>query len=303
MARLIGSVFQCVPNFSEGRRREVVEAIAAAAQNAGAVVADWSLDPDHNRSVVTLLGDAQQIEAGIIAAAEVAIERIDMRQHHGLHPRTGALDVLPVVPLRNATKEEAVALAHRLGERLAHSFNLPVFFYEWAARPGRETELPKLRRGGWERLAQGALDPDVGPQHAHPTAGVAIVGARGPLIAYNILLNTADAAVARELARQIRRQREQIAELEGVRAMGLFLPSRGLAQLSMNLTRPEKTPLPGVFEWVKQAAQAQGAAPLESEIVGLIPMSALGEAKPEDILWHGYRPEKLLEWWLGAQIL
>lgn len=300
---LTGSVFQCVPNFSEGRRKEVVEAIAEAAQNAGAVVADWSLDPDHNRSVVTLLGDAKQIEAGAVAAAEVAIERIDMRQHHGLHPRTGALDVLPVVPLRNATKEEAVALAHRLGERLAHSFSLPVFFYEWAARPGRETELPKLRRGGWERFAQGELDPDVGPHRAHPTAGVAIVGARGPLIAYNILLNTANVTVAHELAQQIRRQREQIAALEGVRAMGLYLPSRGLAQLSMNLTRPEKTPLPGVFEWVRHVARAWGAAPLESEIIGLIPMSALGGAKPEDILWRAYRPEKLLEWWLGAQIL
>ncbi|WP_044949098.1 glutamate formimidoyltransferase [Chthonomonas calidirosea] len=293
------AVFQCVPNFSEGRRREVVEAIANAAQRAGAVVADWSLDPDHNRSVVSLLGDAQQIEAGALAAAAEAVKHIDMRRHQGLHPRTGAVDVLPVVPVRKVGREEAVALAHTIGKQLAEQLKIPVLFYEWAARPGRETALPKLRQGGWEHIAQSVLDPDFGPSHPHPTAGVAIVGARGPLIAYNILLNTANAAIARELARTIRQQREHVPELEGVRAMGLFLPSRGLAQLSMNLTCPEKTPLPVVFEWVKQSARKLGAAPLESEIIGLIPQKALGDAKPEDILWHGYRPQKLLEWWLA----
>lgn len=293
-----GPVFQCVPNFSEGRRREVVEAIAKAAQEAGGVVADWSLDPDHNRSVVTILGDAARIRAAALAAARVAVQQIDMRTHTGLHPRTGAVDVLPVVPVRDATKEEAVRLAYTLGEDLAHHLGLPVFFYEWAARPGHPTALPELRRGGLESLMKNPIEPDLGPSRLHPTAGIAIVGAREPLVAYNILLNTADAAVAKALAKQIRAQRTLVPHLQGVRALGLYLPSRGKAQLSMNLTQPQKTPLIAVFHWVAQAAQALGAAPEESEIVGLIPRAALGDVSPDAILWLDYRPQKILEWWL-----
>ncbi|HLK61490.1 MAG TPA: glutamate formimidoyltransferase [Chthonomonadaceae bacterium] len=297
------SVFQCVPNFSEGRRLEVVAEIAAALRSTPEVrLIDHSADGDHNRCVMTLLGDAGPIRQAALAAARVAVARIDLRTHHGVHPRAGAVDVLPVVPIRNAGREEAVALAHAIGTDLATELALPIYFYEWAALPGRHEALPKLRGRGFEAFAAlplvGDLAPDLGPDHVHPTAGIVVVGARGPLVAYNIDLDTSDVEVARALARRIRAERDVRRELTGVRALGLYLASRDLAQVSMNLTRPELTPLSKIFDFVRAEAHKMGEGVLESEIIGVIPRAALGMLPPEAIAWNDYKPEQILENWL-----
>ncbi|HZO91876.1 MAG TPA: glutamate formimidoyltransferase [Chthonomonadaceae bacterium] len=297
------ALFQCVPNFSEGRRPEVIAAIAEAIASApGVQLIDYSADADHNRSVMTFLGSAEGIRAAVLAAARVAVACIDLRTHSGAHPRTGAIDVVPVIPLRNASREDAIALAHDVGADLARELALPIYFYEWAARPGRPHSLPDVRRGGFEAFVSALLSderaPDLGPPIAHPTAGVAIVGARGPLIAYNILLSTPDVEIASAIARRIRQERHHRPELEGVRALGLYLPSQHRAQVSLNLTRPDRTPLPAVFAFVEQEAARLGASAVESEIIGAIPQAALGGQPPEAIRWHAYNPHQILETWL-----
>jgi glutamate formiminotransferase len=296
------AVFQCVPNFSEGRRPEVVAHIAEAiASVPGATLIDHSADADHNRCVMTFLGDAEPVRAAAVAAARVAVAQIDMRTHTGVHPRTGAIDVLPVIPLYNATREDAVALVRAIGSDLAQELALPVYFYEWAASPERNSALPDLRRGGFEAFAAaplvGARAPDLGPPAVHPTAGVVIVGARGPLVAYNINLATPDVAVAQAIARRLRQQRTQNPALAGVRSLGLFLASRNCAQLSMNLTQPERTPLPDIFRWAAHEVAQFGVSVLESEVIGAIPRAALGGESPDSILWHDFKPTQILEHW------
>jgi glutamate formiminotransferase len=280
----------------------VTEIAEAIADTPGARLIDHSADPDHNRSVMTFLGTSEVVRAAALAAARVAVARIDMRAHTGVHPRTGAVDVLPVIPLRQAGREEAVALAHAIGADLASELALPVYFYEWAARPGHPAALPELRRGGFEAFAHlpltGEHAPDLGPSAAHPTAGIALVGARGPLVAYNILLATPDVEIARAIARRIREERAARPELEGVRALGLFLASRNCAQVSLNLTRPDCSPLPAVFAFVQAEAARLGTVALESEIIGVLPRAALGGQPPAAILWHTYRPTQVLETWL-----
>lgn len=300
------ALFQCAANFSEGRRPDVMGAIVEAASEASdSVVADWSGDPDHNRMVLTLLGDAAAIASALTKAAEAAVSRIDMREHQGLHPRTGAVDVVPVTPLRGAERSAAVELARFIGTSLAGTLSLPIYFYEWAAQsPGRML-LPDLRRGGFEAYVVGPLagsrSPDLGPDQAHPTAGIALVGARGPLVAYNVLLDAPDSRAAAAIARRIRTDRDRLPELAGVRALGLYLPRRGLAQISMNLTRPEETPLPAVFGYVEAQASGLGVEAVESEVIGLAPLTSLAGADPEDIRWRGFKPTQIIEsWTIGA---
>ncbi len=282
---------------------EVVHAIADAIQSVSGVrLIDYSADYDHNRCVMTFLGDAAGVRRAAVAAARVAVSRIDMRQHAGVHPRVGAIDVLPVVPLRHASREEAVALSCAIGEDLARTCNLPVYLYEWSAKPGRSSALPALRRGGFEALQGRELigdhAPDFGGSRAHPTAGIAIVGARPPLVAYNINLLTSDVSVAKAIAKRIREERERTSEWAGVRALGLLLESQKRAQVSMNLTQPESMTLPSVFEAVREWAMELGAAVYESEIIGAIPRALLGGRPPETILWRAYRPTQILETWL-----
>ena len=296
------ALYQCVPNFSEGRRPEVVAAIAAAIRSTpGARLIDHSADVDHNRCVMTILGDAEAVRQAALNAARIAVARIDMRTHQGVHPRAGALDVLPVVPIRNAGREEATALAHAIGVDLAQELALPVYFYEWSALPGKRNALPELRGRGFEAFAalslSGERAPDLGLPAVHPTAGIAVVGARAPLVAYNIDLDTGDIRIARAIARRIRSERDTRRELTGVRALGFYLASRDIAQVSMNLTRPELTPLTAVFYYVLAAAHELGAGLLESEIIGVIPRASL-LYPPEDIAWNDYKPEQILEYWL-----
>ena len=297
------AVYQCVPNFSEGRRGEVVEAIADAMRAVSGVrLIDWSADADHNRCVMTLLGDANGVRQAVLAAARVAVTRIDLRDHSGVHPRAGAIDVVPVVPLRHATTRQAIALAADVGADLARELDLPVYFYEANARSQSKAALPDLRRGGFEAFAAAPLTetraPDLGPTRVHASAGVVIVGARGPLVAYNVNLDTPDVRIAQHIARRIRRERDTLPELAGVRALGLYLPLRLQAQVSLNLTRPADTSLPRIFAFIREAAAARGVTTLESEIIGAIPRACLAGLPPGSIHWHTYKPTQILEHWL-----
>jgi glutamate formiminotransferase len=274
MARLI----ECIPNISEGRRDDVVAAIAAAAVKAapGVVLLDRTSDPDHNRSVLTFLGDGEPLVAAMTALVEASLGAIDLRSHKGAHPRLGAVDVIPFVPVRGATAAECVVLAKSLGKTLAERFSLPVYLYEDAASSAERQNLATIRKGEFEGLAKKMQDPawkpDFGPSAPHPSGGAVVVGARAPLIAYNVNLATSDLAVADRIAKAIR-------HLSGgyrfVKAMGVKLEARGQVQVSINMTNFEKTPLHRVFETVRSEAERHGVAVVGSEIVGLVPQAAL----------------------------
>jgi glutamate formiminotransferase / 5-formyltetrahydrofolate cyclo-ligase len=273
---------ECVPNISEGRRPDVVARLAAAASSPpGVRLLDVSSDPDHNRSVLTLAGDAEGLIQGLLALYEVALAEIDLTRHQGVHPRVGAVDVVPFVPLGETPMAEAVAAAERLGEEVARRFDLPVYLYERAARIPERTALATIRRGQFEgfaaRLQEPAWAPDFGPVRVHPTAGVTVIGARFFLIAFNVVLDTPDLGVARAIARRVR---ESGGGLPAVRAMGVYLASRGRAQVSMNLVDFRRTPLLSVLERVREEAAALGARVMESELIGLMPEEAvLGVAR------------------------
>lgn len=286
---------ECVPNVSEGRRPEVVARLAAAASSApGVRLLDLSSDPDHNRSVLTLAGDAEGLHTALLYLYEAALANIDLTGHQGVHPRVGAVDVAPFVPLEDTPMAAAIAAAGRLGEEVARCFGLPVYLYEWAARRPERTALADIRRGGFEglaaRIADPAWAPDFGRPRVHPTAGVTVIGARFFLIAFNAVLETADVAVARAIARRVR---ESGGGLPAVRAMGVYLASRGRAQVSMNLVDYRRTPVLRVLERVREEAAAMGTRVLESEVIGLIPEEAVRGVTPEDLLLPG--PLPLLE--------
>lgn len=281
---------QCVPNFSEGRDPQVIAAIVdAVRQTPGVRLVDFSADTDHNRLVVTFVGPPDAVRAAAFASAAAAIERIDLRAHHGVHPRLGALDVLPFVPLSGIAPTECAALARSVGTTLADCFGLPIFFYEAASSENHS--LPFVRKSAFQTLA-----PDCGPTAPHPTAGAAVVGARGPLIAYNVNLAASDIAVARTIAREMR----VLPQLPGIRALGLRLPSRGLTQVSMNLTHPAETPLFAVFQYIQRRAEALGTSVTESEVIGALPgptaFGILADALQAATLKPG---QVLLENWPG----
>jgi glutamate formiminotransferase len=268
-------LLEAVPNFSEGRDPAVVDAIVSAVRDAGAHVLDRSADADHHRSVVTIVGLPETVEEAAVAAARVARDRIDLTRHRGVHPRVGALDVLPFVPLAGLTITDARTSARRVGARLATELGLPVFFYGAASEPpGRP--LSALRRGGFETLrAAWPADriPDLLPdewQHlgAHPTAGITCVGARELLLAWNVFVTGIDEAVAAGIARQIR---ESSGGFPGVRALALRLPSTGRLQISMNLENVRLTAPMDVFCVIEERVRAAGGAVEETEIIGMLP--------------------------------
>ena len=270
-------IVECVPNFSEGRRLEVIRAIEAAiAAVDGVHVLDTHWDPDHNRCVVTFVGPAEGVAQAAFAGVARAVELIDLRHHQGSHPRIGAADVVPLVPLRGITAAELVPVARQLGERIWRELGVPVFLYGEAATSPRRRELSFLRRGNFEGLQQ-AMEtdperrPDFGTPQVHPTAGATVVGVRPPLIAYNIELNTPDLEVARAIARRVR---ESGGGLVNVRAMGVKL-QRGTTQVSMNLLDYRRTPIYRAFELVQAEARRFGVTIVASEIVGLVPEDAL----------------------------
>ena len=273
------ALVECVPNFSEGRRLEVIRAIEAAiAAVAGVHVLDTHHDPDHNRCVITFVGPVEPVAEAAFAGVARAVELIDLRHHRGSHPRIGAADVVPLVPLRGIGAGELVPVARQLGERIWRQLGVPVFLYGEAASSPRRRELSYLRRGNFEGLQEAMQSdpdrrPDFGPPQVHPTAGATVVGVRPPLVAYNIELDTPDLEVARAIARRVR---ESGGGLANVRAMGVKL-QRGTTQVSMNLLDYRKTPIYRAFELVRAEARRFGARVVASEIVGLVPEDALLE--------------------------
>lgn len=289
---MTGSVVECVPNVSEGRDRRIIDRIADAVRSVrGVTLADIHVDPDHHRSVLTFLGPPDDVEAAALALAGATLAAIDMRTHRGVHPRIGALDVLPFVPLRATTMGEAVALAHRAGKTLGARFALPVYFYgEAALRPDRRG-LPEIRRGGYEalekRLADPSFVPDAGPARFNSRSGATAVGARGILVAYNVWLGSDDLRTARAIAKTLRGP--------GLQAMGVPLPSRGVVQVSMNLLDYRKIPLPQLFDRVRSEATRLGVAVRQGELVGLAPREAFAGEPPESAGLIDFTPEKVLE--------
>jgi glutamate formiminotransferase len=273
----VAHLVESVPNFSEGRRLEIVDRLAAAAASApGVHLLDRTSDASHNRSVLTLAGDADAVCDGLEAAIVVAIEAIDMELHQGEHPRIGAVDVVPFVPLGETSMAECVRIARTFGARIADRFDLPVFLYaEAATRPDR-VRLADIRRGDYEALkteiARPERRPDFGPARTHPTAGAVAVGARPFLIAWNVNLDSTDVEIAKRIAREIR---ESSGVLPRVQAKGFFIEELGQAQVSMNLLDFETTPLWRVWEEIGQRAMSAGIGVAESELIGLAPLASL----------------------------
>jgi glutamate formiminotransferase / 5-formyltetrahydrofolate cyclo-ligase len=269
-------IIESVPNISEGRRPEVIARLIDRVRATGVRVLDHSSDASHNRTVLTLAGDAESLKSGILALFAESIEAIDLRSHRGEHPRLGAVDVVPFVPIEGTTLADCVALAKEVGAAVAERFGVPVFLYEEASVNPARKNLEDIRRGEFEglaaKLSQPEWAPDFGPAAPHPSAGASVIGARMALIAYNINLNTDRLDVARKIAAAIR---HSSGGLRHVKAMGVKLESRNLVQVSMNLTNYEKTPMFRVFELVKREAARYGVAIVESEIVGLVPSAAL----------------------------
>jgi len=304
------NIVECIPNFSEGRRHEVIDQIVAAIKSIpGAVLLDRESDADHNRSVVTFVAERDRVVDAAIAAAAKAAELIDLNKHSGEHPRMGATDVIPFVPISGVTMDECVQLARTCGERMWGELDIPVYLYEKAAtRPDREN-LATVRKGQFEgirdEIATGNIEtkearrPDYGEARVHPTAGITAVGARPPLIAYNVNLGTSNIEIANKIARAVR---HQTGGLRFVKALGFELKDRGIVQVSMNMVNYEGTPLFRVFEMIKREAERYGVAVVGSEIVGLVPQSALTAAADFYLQLEGFGEEQILEQRLNAAI-
>lgn len=290
-------IIECIPNLSEGRRLEIVERLTEAVRlTSGVRLLDHSSDTSHNRSVFTLAGDAEPLKRGILALFERAVADIDLRQHSGEHPRVGAVDVVPFVPIEGVTMEDCVRLAKEVGAAVAERFGIPVFLYEEASDNPLRKNLEDIRRGEFEglaaKMASPAWAPDFGPATPHPTAGASVIGARMPLIAYNINLNTDRLDVAKKIAAAIR---HSSGGLRYVKAMGVKVEDRHLVQVSMNLTNYQKTPIFRVFEMVRREAERHGVTILESEIVGLVPSAALVGAAEYYLQLERFGEDQILE--------
>lgn len=291
------AIIESIPNVSEGRRPEVIERLAGAIRSTpGVRLLDYSSDASHNRSVFTLVGDADGVKAAILALFEQAIAAIDLRAHQGEHPRVGAVDVVPFVPIEGITMDECVALAREVAAAVAQRFELPIYLYEEASSNPARKNLEDIRRGEFEgldrKMRAPGWTPDFGPATPHPTAGASVIGARMPLIAYNINLNTNRLDVAKKIAAAIR---HSSGGLRYVKAAGFMLEDRGIAQVSMNLTNHQQTPIFRVFEIVKREAERYGVSILESEIVGLVPSAALISAAEFYLQIARFGPNQILE--------
>jgi glutamate formiminotransferase len=301
MKRLI----ECVPNFSEGRDPAKVDAIASAMSSvSGVFVLDREMDADHNRSVITLAGEPDAVAEAALRGVGKAMELIDLTKHTGAHPRVGATDVVPFIPIEGVSIEDCVALARRTGQEIWARYRIPVFFYEAAASRPDRVNLENVRRGQFEGLRDEMKrnhdrQPDVGEPKLHPTAGVTVVGARKFLIAYNVNLNTSDVSIANKIAKAIR---FSSGGLRYVKSMGVELKARNLAQVSINLTDFEQTPMHRVYEMVKREAARYGVMPVGSEIVGLIPKKAIEMAADFFLQLENFSPEQVFENRLAAAL-
>src|ERR1700731_4397033 len=301
MKRLI----ECVPNFSEGRDAAKVDTIVAAMSSVpGVFVLDHEMDADHNRCVITLAGEPEAVGEATLLGAGKAIELIDMNTHKGAHPRVGATDVVPFIPIEGVTIEDCVSLARRVGNELWKRYRIPVFFYEAAATRPERVNLENVRRGQFEGLRDEMKrnhdrQPDVGDPKLHPTAGVTVVGARKFLVAYNVNLNTSDIGIANKIAKAIR---FSSGGLRYVKSMGVELKARNLAQVSINLTDFEQTPMHRVYEMVKREAERYGVMPVGSEIVGLVPKKAIEMSADYFLQFENFSPQQIFENKLEASL-
>ncbi|NLY31899.1 MAG: glutamate formimidoyltransferase [Firmicutes bacterium] len=270
-------IVQCVPNISEGRNEEVVKAVVDSLRNVADVkLLDWSSDADHNRSVITFVGTPEGVEEGAMALCRKASELIDMSVHSGEHPRMGAMDVVPFIPIQGVTMEETVELARRVGKRIGEELGIPVYLYENAATTPANRNLASVRRDQYEglpkKMASESGKPDFGPTVFNPKSGATAVGARMPLIAFNVNLGTDNIDIANQIARNVR---HASGGLKAVKAMGVKLEARGIVQVSMNMVNYKETPLYRVVELIRAEARRYGVNIIGSEIIGLVPLEAL----------------------------
>lgn len=291
------AVIECVPNVSEGRRAEVVDALVQAIRRPPSVrLLDRSSDSAHNRSVITMAGDAAGLKGAVLALFEAALPLIDLRTHSGEHPRVGAVDVVPFVPIEGVSMDQCVELAKETAAEVARRFHVPVYLYEEASTNPARKNLEDIRRGEFEglqaKMSAPGWAPDYGPTTPHPSAGASVIGARMPLIAYNINLATDRLDVARNIAKAIR---QSSGGFRYVKAMGVNLADRGIVQVSINLTNYEKTPIFRVFEAVTREAERYGVNVLESEIVGLVPAAALVDAAEHFLQLTSFSRDQILE--------
>lgn len=291
-------LIECVPNYSEGRDMQKVEQIVDCFRGKkGVKLLDYQTDPNHNRCVVTVIGEPDELRDAVVASFGKAVELIDMTKHEGQHPRMGAVDVVPFIPCRNTTLEEADAVAKEVAKQVAEKYAIPCYLYESSASAPHRTNLASIRKGQFEGMAEKMQDtekwaPDFGPATIHPTAGVSAVGARMPLVAFNVNLDTADLEIANQIARRIR-------HINGgyrfVKAIGIMLDDRNMAQVSMNLTDYTKTAIYRAFEAVKMEARRYGVHAVESEIVGLLPMQALIDCAEYYLQVANFDPAQVME--------
>jgi glutamate formiminotransferase len=291
-------IVECVMNVSEGRDTLKLETIARKIEAVpNAFLLDHSADPDHHRTVFSFIGTPSSIFDASFAAVKKVSQLIDMREHQGVHPRIGAVDVVPFVPVQNVSMKECVAVAHRLGRKISQTLQIPVYFYaEAALSPDRE-HLSVIRKGQFEGLHEQIKSdprrkPDLGPSCLHPSAGATAIGARQPLIAFNIYLNTSDVGQARKIAGLIR---ENGGDLAGVKALGFYIERKGLAQVSMNVTRYRKTSLLKIFKKVQKEARRLQTEPVSSEIIGLVPQDAINPQTIRTLHLENFHSGQILE--------
>lgn len=291
-------LIECVPNFSEGRRQEVIDAIVNCFKGKrGVYLLDHRADEDHNRLVVSLVGAPEPIQKALLEAAKTALKHIDMNVHQGGHPRIGAVDVVPFTPIKGITMEECVELAHKFGERYYKETGIPVYFYEDAALRPERKRLEIIRKGQYEVLKEEAKTnpdrkPDVGEASLHPTAGATVIGARKFLVAFNVNLNTSDLNIAKKIAATVRASSGGFCHVKGI---GLALEERGITQVSMNLVDYEKNALYRVLETIRMEARRWGVEVLETEVYGMIPANAILESAAYYLQIAGFEPEQVLE--------
>ena len=293
----MNKIMECVPNFSEGRDLQKIDKIVAPFRSKqGVKLLDYSNDEDHNRLVVTVVGEPEPLRDAVLEAIGVAVELIDLNHHQGQHPRMGAVDVVPFIPIRGVTMEEAVALSKEVGEEVARRYNLPVFLYEKSASAPHRENLAAVRKGEFEGMAEKIKlpewHPDFGPAERHPTAGTVAIGARMPLVAYNINLNTPSLEIAHDIAKKIRFIG---GGLRYCKAMGVELKDRGITQVSINMTDYTRTALYRAFELVRVEARRYGVSIVGSEIIGLVPMEALIDTASYYLGLENFSMEQVLE--------
>jgi glutamate formiminotransferase len=289
--------FEIVPNFSEGRRQEVIEALCDCYRNEpAALLLDYEFDHDHNRCVLTAVGTKEALIEATMRACRIALREIDLNSHEGGHPRMGALDVLPFLPLEDATMEDAVEAAHELGQRMWDELQIPVYYYEEASI-GAKRLLPQIRKGNFEGLREAVKTdasrrPNVGGPDLHPTFGASVLGARKPLVAFNVYLRTLDLDIAKAIAKAVR---ESSGGLRNVRAIAIDTTAQGTVQVSMNLVDVDETPMYRAFDFVVAEAAHFGVGVSHAEIVGLVPLSAMLAAAKRSLRLQGFHDEQVLE--------